>query len=71
MGTLPPACTASVWTVTPRRRHISAISLIGKSTPGSLFAHITDTMAVSSLRLASSRSRSSIPAPSTGSSVTR
>ena len=44
---LPGVCTASVWNSTPLRWQIAATSRTGNRTPVSLFAHITDTMAVS------------------------
>jgi hypothetical protein len=42
-GTLPTACTASVWTTAPRARASRAISLTGCSTPVSFCASITET----------------------------
>ena len=69
-GSLPATCTASVWRIAPCSRQIWAISSIGKTTPVSLFAHITETsfgpLEASSRR---SASRSRLPRPSTPSST--
>ncbi|MNE22522.1 hypothetical protein D3C80_1157380 [compost metagenome] len=48
-GTLPTACTASVWNITPNSSAMRAISSTGNSVPVSLLAHITETTATSSL----------------------
>ncbi len=42
-ATLPKACTASVWSVTPAAQQRAAISAIGWITPISLLTHMTDT----------------------------
>ena len=47
MGTLPTACTASVWKRTFFLWTRAAISSMGNITPVSLLAHMVETMAVS------------------------
>ena len=42
-ATLPTACVASVWKTAPAAFASSAPSRIGKSTPVSLFAHMSVT----------------------------
>jgi len=46
IGTLPIACTASEWKITPRSRHSLPISAIGCSTPISLLAAMIVTRIV-------------------------
>ena len=42
-GIFPATCTASVWRIAPCALQISAIFSIGKRTPVSLLAHMTET----------------------------
>ena len=65
IGTLPTACTASVWNITPAALASSAISSTGKKLPVSLLAHITDTTATRSVSSRLYSSRSTRPLPST------
>ena len=65
IGTLPTACTASVWNRTPAACASSAISSTGNRVPVSLLAHITETMATRSDSSRVYSSRSSRPLPST------
>ena len=46
IGTLPVACTASVWKSAPALCASAANSAIGKIVPVSLFAHISEATAV-------------------------
>mgnify|MGYP001792476501 CR=1 FL=1 len=69
-GTLPAACTASVWNNTPRSRAILPISAIGCRTPTSLFAAMMLIRIVRSVMAARSRSRSTRPSRFTGRYVT-
>ena len=46
IGTLPTACTASVWNSAPASCAISASCSTGKIVPVSLFAHMIEAMAV-------------------------
>ena len=57
IGTLPTACTASLWNMTPASSAICAICSTGNSVPVSLLAHITETMATSSSSSAAYSSR--------------
>ena len=67
----PAPCTASQWNNTPRDRQISAISFTGNNTPVSLFAHISDTTAVSSAIAFSKSASFNNPSRLTGRYVTR
>jgi hypothetical protein len=60
------ACTASQWKSTPRLRQIPAIAFTGNKTPVSLFAHINDTTAVSSVIAFSKSASFNNPSRSTG-----
>jgi hypothetical protein len=66
-GSLPSACTASVWKTTPASRQRAPISSTGWMVPTSLFTHITETTHGSSRRTTSSASISTLPSRSTGS----
>ena len=46
IGILPTACTASVWNSAPASCAIFASRSTGNSVPVSLFAHITEAIAV-------------------------
>ncbi len=80
---MPGVCTASVWKYGPLpfwpvafsnssrlRFTIVAISSTGNSTPVSLFAHMIDTIAVSSRIAFSTSSTFSVPSAATGRRVT-
>jgi cysteine desulfurase len=66
IGTLPIACTPSVWNSTPRSRHSLPISRIGWITPSSLLAYMMLTRIVLSVIASFSISRSIRPSPITG-----
>jgi hypothetical protein len=70
MGSLPTACTASVWKIAPLALASLAISSTGKTTPVSLLAHMTLTMAVSSRMASAAWLKSRLPWRSTGRKVT-
>ena len=70
IGILPATCTASVCIVAPNSLAISATSRMGKTTPVSLFAHMTETRAFFvPASAARSAPRSIWPTASTGSST--
>ena len=68
-GILPTACTASVWNGTRCFRHSSPMRASGKTIPVSLFAAIAEHRSAPG-NAASSASRSSRPARSTGTWIT-
>ena len=61
MGTLPNACTASVWMIAPADLANATSSGIGCTTPVSLLTHITVTIAVSLPIASRASSRSTTP----------
>ena len=65
IGSLPTACTASVWNITPASWAISAICSTGKIVPVSLLAHMKEAIATFGESLARYASRSMRPWPST------
>ena len=65
-GIFPAAWTASVWKSAPARCASSARASTGYRLPVSLFAHITETTAVSSSIISRARSMSRRPRLSTG-----
>ena len=70
-GTLPIACTASLWNNTPFSRQIFPISATGCTTPISLLAYMMLTRMVLSVMDSRSMSRSIRPSAITGRYVTR
>ena len=71
MGSRPAAWTASVWKRAPAAHAMPAASATGRTVPVSLFAHMTETSAVSWVTAARRSVRAMEPVPSTGRIVTR